>query len=196
MISLFVSPSLQFQGEEAIGISFAGKSTAILSDWRRACEKVYKYITHAVSTKGFGNGVSVVLSDYRCNQHVTSCGCFERAVRLPAALRAARDMGAGHNENIPLLTTIEKCYVDAAENDVLLKAHSISYLRRMKSRCSQIRDNQVAYLTEDSDGNGGEDTSKDIQILLVASFRIDFSCLHFFLDQRAPVGLGRLPSLA
>lgn len=132
----------------------------VLSEWRRACERVYKYITHALSSKGFGNGVSAILTDFRCNQHVTSCGCFERAVRLPAALKAARDVGAGKSEKIQVLTAVEKQYVDIAENKVLMKAHSTSYLRRMKGRCSQIQGDKVAYLTEDSDGNGGEDTSK------------------------------------
>jgi hypothetical protein len=117
-------------------------------------------MTHAFSSSGYGNGVSFVLSDYRCNQHVTSCGCFERTVRLPAALKAARDVGAGKDERVQLRTTVEKIYVDTAENKVLMKAHSTSYLRRMKARCAQIQGDDIVYLTEDSDGNGGEDTSK------------------------------------
>ena len=79
---------------------------------------------------------------------------------MPAALKAARNVGAGKSDNVQLSTAVEKSYVEMAENQVLMKAHSASYLRRMKSRCSQIRGDQVVYLTEDSDGNGGEDTSK------------------------------------
>ena len=147
---------LQTSGEDAIGLSIPNA----VAEWRRLCERVYKYITHAFSSRGYGNGVSVVLTDYRCNQHVTSCGCFERSVRLPAALKAARNAGAGNKDNFQLVTTVEKSYLDTAENKVLMMAHSASYLRRMKSRCSQIRGDDVVYLTEDSDGNGGEDTSK------------------------------------
>lgn len=136
------------------------------------CERVYKYITHAFSSSGYGNGVSVVLTDYRCNQHVTSCGCFERSVRLPAALKAARDVGAGSKENCQLVTTVEKSYLDTVENKVLMMAHSAAYLRRMKSRCSQIRGDDVVFLTEDSDGNGGEDTSKHFCAVFVVVFTL------------------------
>ena len=152
---------MKTNGEDAIGASGHGTNAALLSEWRRACERVYKYLTHAFSAGGYGNGVSFVLTDYRCNQHVTSCGCFERTVRLPAALKAARDAGAGKEENVQLGTSIEKSYVETAENKVLMKAHSASYLRRMKARCAQIQGDSIVYLTEDSDGNGGEDTSKD-----------------------------------
>ncbi|CAB9516784.1 Type-2 histone deacetylase 2 [Seminavis robusta] len=145
-------------GEDAIGASVQRNSSAVLSEWRRVCERVYKYITHAFSSGGYGNGVSAVLTDFRCNQHVTSCGCFERTVRLPAALKAARDVGAGKKESIQLVTSVEKSFLDTVENKVLMMAHSASYLRRMKSRCSQIRGDDAVYLTEDSDGNGGEDT--------------------------------------
>lgn len=145
-------------GEDAIVSSGQSSSAGLLSEWRRACERVYKYMTHAFSSSGYGNGVSFVLTDYRCNQHVTSCGCFERTVRLPAALKAARDVGAGRQDNVQLTTTVDKSYLDKVENEVLMKAHSASYLRRMKSRCSQIQGDNIVYLTEDSDGNGGEDT--------------------------------------
>lgn len=146
-------------------------------------------MTHAFSADGYGNGVSFVLTDYRCNQHVTSCGCFERTVRLPAALKAARDAGAGRQENVQLRTSVEKAYVETAENKVLMKAHSAAYLRRMKARCAQIQGDNIVYLTEDSDGNGGEDTSKNYCFFgLFMSFIID-SCV---LRQRDQGGRGWL----
>lgn len=154
----------QTQGEDAIGIAFDTKNAVLLAEWRKACERIYKYITHATTAPGFGNGVSVVLTDYKCNQHITSCGCFERPVRIPAALRALRDIGAGSKDNFPLVTTIDQAYISKVEDKILMKAHSASYLRRMKTRCSQIQENEVVYLTEDSDGGGGEDTSKSMTI--------------------------------
>jgi len=159
--------SSKTNGEDAIGARRHPNFCALVSEWRRACERVYKYVTQAFSGTGYGNGVSYILTDFRCNQHVTSCGCFERSVRLPAALKAARDVGAGTSDSVQLATSVEKSYVDIAENKVLMKAHSASYLRRMKSRCSQIQGDQVVYLTEDSDGNGGEDTSKFCIIVCV-----------------------------
>jgi len=146
-------------GEDAIGAFFHMQNPNVLEEWRRLCERIYRYITHAFSTTGYGNGVSAVLTDFRCNHHVTSCGCFERTVRLPAALKATKDLGAGIADNLQLITNVEQAYIEMAENKVLMKAHSAAYLRRMKSRCAQIQGNDIVYLTEDSDGNGGEDTS-------------------------------------
>ena len=153
-------------GEDALAASVHAKTPGVLAEWRRLCERIYKYITHAFSATGYGNGVSAVLTDFRCNQHVTSCGCFERTVRLPAALKAARDVGAGTSDNVQLSLSVEKSYVETAENKVLMKAHSTAYLRRMKARCSQIQGDNIEFLTEDSEGNGGEDTSKILLFVL------------------------------
>ena len=142
-------------------MAFGGRNKELLTEWRRACERIYKYITHSTSQPGFGNGVSVVLTDYKCNQHITSNECFERPVRLPAAMRVLRDLGAGKKESIPLVTSVDKSYIQMVENRVLMKAHTAKYLRRMRTRCSQVPEGAVVYLTEDSDGRGGEDTSKD-----------------------------------
>lgn len=66
-----------------------------------------------------------------------------------------------------MLTCVDQAYIDKVENKVLMKAHSAAYLRRMKTRCSQIHENEVAYLTEDSDGGGGEDTSKKCGCIVI-----------------------------
>jgi acetoin utilization deacetylase AcuC-like enzyme len=140
--------------------SLPGDSARLLTEWRRACERLYKYFTLALSTDGYGNGVSVVLTDSLCNQHLTSSGCFERAVRLPAAVKAAKEAGAGSSNNIKLIPAIEEKYLELAEKKVATKAHTKSYLKLIKSRCMSVpADTEVVHLTEDSDGNGGEDTS-------------------------------------
>eukprot|EP00980_Cylindrotheca_fusiformis_P029153 scaffold22740_cov139-Cylindrotheca_fusiformis.AAC.7 len=130
-----------------------------LVDWCKLCERLYRYITIVFSAKGIGNKVSWVMTDSLCNQHLTSNGCFERAVRLPAAVKAAKQAGAGESENIQLMTAVNERYIELAEKHVINKAHSKSYLHRMKKRCMSVADDKnVVPLTEDSEGNGGEDT--------------------------------------
>lgn len=107
--------------------------------------------------------MSYVMTDTLCNQHLTSNGCFERAVRLPAAVKAAKEVGAGKNETIQLLTSVKPSYLELAETKVIRQAHAKSYIRRIKKRCMAIADETtIASLTEDSEGNGGEDTSKSL----------------------------------
>lgn len=133
-----------------------------LIEWRKLCERIYKYITVIFSTKGIGNKVSYILTDSLCNQHLTSNGCFERAVRLPAAVKAAKEVGAGRNETLQLLTSVKPSYLEVAEMKVIKQAHSKTYIQRIKKRCMAIADDtMIASLTEDSEGNGGEDTSKN-----------------------------------
>ena len=85
---------------------------------------------------------------------------MERAVRLPAALRAAKQAGAGSSEHIQLVTSVDDKYIEMAEEKVITKAHSRTYIKRMKSRCMAAASTDVVALTADSDGNGGEDTSE------------------------------------
>lgn len=137
-----------------------GTSEPFLIDWRRACERIYKYITLAFSSDGFGNGVSWVLTDSLCNLHLTSSECFERAIRLPAALKAAKEAGAGKSDSIQLMTAVKGKYLDLAEKNVIRRAHKKTYLQRIKKKCMSVsNEKEVVSLTEDSDGNGGQDTS-------------------------------------
>ena len=72
-------------------------SSNLKADWRVATERIFRYILIPCScpeSSTGGNGVSVVLSDYQCNAHLTSGGCFERSVRLPAAIKGAKLAGA------------------------------------------------------------------------------------------------------
>lgn len=132
-----------------------------MSDWRRACERIYKYITVAFSCIGFGNGLSWVLSDSLCNLHLTSSECFERAVRLPAAMKAAKKVAADKGDRLQIMNSVREKYLEMAENDVIRRAHSNSYLRRMKKKCQSVAaEGEIVSLTADSEGNGGEDTSE------------------------------------
>jgi len=136
-----------------------GGSTANV-DWSKALERVYLRLLTKLSSGDGGNGSSVVLSDYRCNGHRTSDGCFERAVRLPAALKGARLAGAGIEANVALHTEVHARYVDMAERLILPMVHTRKYLDRMKSRCALAKsEDESLVLTDDSKGNGGEDTS-------------------------------------
>ena len=67
-----------------------------------------------------GNGVTAVLTDSRCNQHITAKGSFERAVRLPATIRAAKNAGAGSKTSMPIISRIDESYMKIAEQIVLL----------------------------------------------------------------------------
>ena len=145
-----------------IGSTFKD-NTRLVFEWRRLCERLYKYMTLAISSAGFGNGVSSVITDSLCNQHITSTGCFERPVRLPAAVKAAKDLGAGSTDTLQLISTVGHHYIDLAESSVVSKAHSKSYLKRIKKRCMTMPHHaEVVALTENSEGGGGEDTSKSL----------------------------------
>ena len=51
--------------------------TTIIIEWRKACERLYKRAVSKLSTEGFGNNVTSVLTDSRCNGHITQSGSFE-----------------------------------------------------------------------------------------------------------------------
>lgn len=115
----------------------------------------------AVSNEEGQSAGSLVLTDSRCNLHLTSSDCFERAVRLPAALKAAREAKG----NICISTSVEDKYLELAEKNVILRAHKKSYIQKIKARCMSATGENVVPLTEDSEGNGGEDTSKSCCVL-------------------------------
>lgn len=128
------------------------KFLPFLKDWRRCCERIYKHINVGLGS----NGKSWVITDSRCNLHLTSSECFERAVRLPAALKGARQAKG----NVEIIHSVEDEYLILAENDIIIRAHTMPYIQRIKKRCMAAPEDQVVALTDDSDGNGGEDTSK------------------------------------
>ena len=151
----------------------------VVVEWRKACERIYRRVVAGLSITGFGDGTTCVLTDFRCNQHITASGSFERAVRLPAALKGARMAGAGMKETIPLVSGIDDKYVQLAESKILTKAHKASYLKRIKAKINSLPPEAKGMpLTDDSDGEGGEDTSKLIFISDPALLLIGCSYLH------------------
>jgi hypothetical protein len=145
----------------------------VLTEWRKSCERVIKHSTLRSSSKVIGGEVTVILTDFRCNEHITKEGCVERPIRLPAALKGARLAGAGTSSTLPIYSTIEDHYFNLAKDKILEKAHTVSYLKKMQSRCASIaQDENGTNLTEGSDGEGGCDTSKFKAYL--TRFVIDF----------------------
>lgn len=149
-------------GEESLAALLRSNAGPVLVEWRRAAEKIYKFMLAMFADgKSVGNGLSVVITDTRCNEHRTSIECFERPVRLPAALKGAKLAGAGRDDTTRLISSVSDFYVDLVESKLLKKTHCSSYLKRMKSRCAAARTaDEVVVLTDNSDGEGGEDTSK------------------------------------
>jgi len=149
-------------GEDSLefGTIPAGVSKAtIISEWRKACERIYKRAVSKLSSKGVGNDITSVITDSRCNGHVTQSGSFERPVRIPAAIKGARLAGAGIDPNVLLVTQVENPYLEIAENVVIPKAHKRSYIKRLKTKIASIQPNETGVpLTDDSEGEGGEDT--------------------------------------
>ena len=133
--------------------------TTIITEWRKAIERIYKRALSKLSFTGVGNGVTSVITDSRCNGHITQLGSFERPVRLPAAIKGAKRAGAGRDPNVLLLTEVEDVYFNMAENVVIPKAHKKTYIKRLKTKIQSIPPDQKGVpLTDDSDGEGGDDT--------------------------------------
>ena len=150
-------------GEDTIYAVLKDRQYSTMKEWRHCSEGLYGYMTSSIPSPVFQNGHSVILTDYQCNGHLTSSGCFERSVRIPAALKAVRLAGGTTDSNSPiqLITEIPQKYVNIAEKQILVKAHGYAYLKRIKSRCASLtNDADVAKLTDDSSGEGGHDTCK------------------------------------
>lgn len=125
-------------------------------DWMSFTEAIYRRIRLKYSTDDH----TLVLTDHRCNGHRTGDGCFERAVRLPAALKGCNKAMEGQ-DNVILLRELDKEWIQFSEEQVLNKIHSKAYLDRIKKRCMKATsDTETIALTDDSDGNGGHDTRK------------------------------------
>jgi acetoin utilization deacetylase AcuC-like enzyme len=132
---------------------------AIIVEWRKACERLYKRAVGKLSSQGVGNNVTSVVTDSRCNGHITNSGTFERPVRIPAAIKGAKRAGAGTDPNVLLITQVEDSFLITAEDVVIPKAHKLTYLKRIKTKIASISNNETGVpLTEDSEGDGGDDT--------------------------------------
>jgi len=139
------------------------KYITFLKDWRRCCERIFKHVNVALGSEA----TSFVITDSRCNLHLTSSECVERAVRLPAALKGVKQAKG----NIEIINSIEDAYLNLAENVAIVRAHKMSYVERIKKKCMAAPADNVVALTDDSDGNGGEDTSELSSTTGVRMFR-------------------------
>jgi acetoin utilization deacetylase AcuC-like enzyme len=120
---------------------------------------MYKRAVQKLKLRGGGNGHTHVISDSRCNGHITAENAFERPVRLPAALRGAKLAGAGRDPSVSLVNKIDDFYVSLAEEKIIPKAHQPSYIKRLKATIAAIPDDQTgAQLTDNSEDEGGDDT--------------------------------------
>jgi len=148
-------------GEDTIYSFLAGQHKPSLAEWQRCSEQLYKYMTSKLPDLMFHDGMSIVLTDSQCNGHLTSNACFERSVRLPAAIKGAKLAGARAGGPVKLVTEVHQKYINYVEEKLLIKAHGVAYLKRIKSRCAlTTSDSEVIKLTDDSSGEGGEDTCK------------------------------------
>ena len=68
---------------------------AIINEWRKACERIYKRALCKLSLQGVGTNVTHVITDSRCNGHITNSEAYERPVRIPAAIKGAKRAGVG-----------------------------------------------------------------------------------------------------
>ncbi|GMI01708.1 hypothetical protein TrLO_g11128 [Triparma laevis f. longispina] len=156
---------LKVRGEDTVLGSFVGLSARdkckdYLSQWRNACERLFRFTRRMLSWEEAGSGVSAVLTDSNCNGHLTGSGSFERSVRLPAALKGARNAGYKPAKGrFKIHTSVEREFTQLATETVLPMVHEKKYLSRLRKRVEAIssQDRGVP-LTDDSDGKGGDDT--------------------------------------
>jgi hypothetical protein len=101
-----------------------GSKEAIIVEWRKACERLYKRAVRKLS-----NSCTTVVTDSRCNGHVTHSGTFERPVRIPAAIKGAKRAGAGTDPNVLLISKVEDSFLLVAEDVIIPRAHKLSYVK-------------------------------------------------------------------
>jgi acetoin utilization deacetylase AcuC-like enzyme len=142
-------------GEGMLSLFEESKSKAMIHEWRIATERMYRRLVQCAGYKK----QTLILTDWRCNGHVTNGTPFERSVRLPAALKGARLAGLGQSDLFELQESVTDEYIEYVESKLLYRAHEAKYLDKMKARCSSLpSDDTTAMLTEDSEGRGGMDT--------------------------------------
>ena len=168
---------LKTMGEEALASISARNFAQVSVEWRKACGRIYNFILQLFTDNKTGKGFSIIISDSRCNEHVTTSGCFERNVRIPAAMKGARlavssfpvgDKSAA-KQGIMVQSVPDK-YVKFVEERLLPKAHDSLYLAKMKARCAGPVDEEDGsiLLTEDSEGEGGEDTGEFLVLVCLS----------------------------
>jgi hypothetical protein len=171
---------------------------AVINEWRKTCERIYKRALCKLSLQGVGTNVSHVITDSRCNGHITNSETYERPVRIPAAIKGAKRAGAGTDPNVLLITTVQDSFLTTAEDVVVPKAHKLSYIKRLKTKIASIGPTETGVpLTEDSEGSGGNDTMGSrgsytaaivgvAASLMAADMVISGQCVNAFCAVRPP----------
>ena len=151
-----------------------------------------------LSLQGVGTNVTHVITDSRCNGHITNSEAYERPVRIPAAIKGAKRAGAGTDPNVLLITTVQDSFLTTAEDVVVPKAHKLSYIKRLKTKIALIGPTETgAPLTEDSEGSGGDDTNGSrgsytaaivgvAVSLMAADMVVSGQCVNAFCAVRPP----------
>jgi len=134
------------------------KLRPFVEDWRKTCESLYSFTRASFSVAGRGAGVSAVMSDSRCGNHFTGTQSYERSVRLSAALKGAKLAGAGTNEQHVLVPSVSNEDMALARH-IIESVHDRRYINRIEHKVSMLSDTAKGEaLTDDSDGDGGDDT--------------------------------------
>lgn len=76
-------------------------------------------------------------------------------------MKAAKMVAAEQGDRLKIMNSVREKYLELAEKEVIKRAHSKTYLRRMKKKCQSVEvEGEIVALTADSEGHGGEDTSE------------------------------------
>lgn len=145
--------TLKAYGEDLVALA---KERKALAEWRRLMERLYRRLKNHVESKP----QTLVTTDGHCNLHLTAGTFMERSVRLPAALKAAKNAAKETQDLISFAHTVESQLVDYVQTSLLRRVHDPAYLKRIKRRCMKAKsDDEILMLTEGSDGVGGHDTT-------------------------------------
>ena len=149
---------ISFRTVKAFGEDYFSGMNDSMCEWRKICEKFYR--TAKISL--LGNETTTVITDFRCNQHITANTSIERAVRLPAAIVGAKRAGAGSADGgIVLITKVEDEYIALAETKIIPMAHKATYIKRLKEKISALNsDAKGVPLTDDSSEDSDDDEEK------------------------------------
>ena len=118
------------------------KSRALLHEWRVAAERMYRRFLKLACHED----QTLVITDLRCNGHITNGAAFERCVRLPAALKGARLAGLGSAKNLKLFDSVSEECIELVESTILLRAHESKNFGQQAGKAATISAAGVAMM--------------------------------------------------
>ena len=76
-------------------------------------------------------------------------------------MKAVKQVAADNESRLKIMQSVRQRYLEIAEKEVIRRAHTKTYLRRIKKKCDSVNtEGEIVALTADSDNHGGEDTSE------------------------------------